>query len=84
MVREEKAFGICISHTSALAQGGRTGDVKMGPNGELTSTWWLRSPGDSAYNAASVGAFGDVDTDGYYVYAYGDVVRPALIIELTP
>ena len=44
--------------------------------------WWLRSPGDYQFGAASVSDDGDVDELGYYVNGSNCAVRPALWIDL--
>lgn len=44
--------------------------------------WWLRSPGGSQYNAATVLDDGSVRYFGHAVYNDDDCVRPALIINL--
>jgi len=47
-----------------------------------TSWWWLRSPGSSPKDAAIVNLFGSVRTDGNYVGALYDCVRPAMWADL--
>ena len=71
----------CVPNANAKAQGcDQYSYYKKG--GEGTCLWWLRSPGRSSYDAASVSDSGGVFTSGDYVgYDYFGV-RPALWVNL--
>ena len=64
----------------ALQAGAGTSDDYKTADGAATGWWWLRSPGDYQYYAASVDLDGSLNYDSVH-YASG-VVRPALWINL--
>jgi len=73
----EKLFGSnsarqCRATAYARAQGAYTAGFP----------WWLRSPGDSGYNAAGVDTLGGVRSFGFSVNNVSFAVRPALWINL--
>ena len=71
----------CAPTDYAIAQGAWTSDsYKTG--GRATCWWWLRSPGLSSSNAASVNYDGSVNDYGSGVNFDRDAVRPALWINL--
>lgn len=45
--------------------------------------WWLRSPGDSLNDAATVDEYGVVDVDGFFVNNATRALRPAIKLNLT-
>ena len=71
----------CAPTAYAIVQGAWTDDSCETASGEVTCWWWLRSPGDDQYRAASVYGSGSVFYNGF-----GDTanacVRPALWISL--
>ena len=50
--------------------------------GEGDCSWWLRSPGDIARDAAYVHSYGFVSSDGFSVGHSDCAVRPALWLNL--
>lgn len=72
----------CAPTAYAKAQGAYTSDIYKTASGAATCWWWLRSPGDNQYSAASVNHDGSVYYLGYFVSYAHDAVRPALWINL--
>jgi hypothetical protein len=50
---------------------------------QIQHSWWLRSPGRKADNAAEVNFYGTVDSYGYVVYGDYLGVRPAFLMSST-
>ena len=71
----------CIPTAYAIAQGAYTSS-SYNKDGKATCWWWLRSPGDYQYDAASVNYDGSIYYYGYFVDNRCDCVRPALWINL--
>ena len=71
----------CVPTAYAIANGAYTSDSET-KGGVATCCWWLRSPGDYQYCAASVYGGGSVGYDGLGVGDVDDGVRPALWIKL--
>ncbi|MBQ8612398.1 MAG: hypothetical protein IJ412_11930 [Oscillospiraceae bacterium] len=59
----------------AAAQGARRGEGAW---------WWLRTPGGSTANAASVNVDGSVDASGHLVWYPSVGVRPCICVQLQP
>ncbi|HJI69622.1 MAG TPA: DUF6273 domain-containing protein [Oscillospiraceae bacterium] len=71
----------CVPTEYAISNGAYTSDSYT-KGGKATCWWWLRSPGVSQRNAASVGSDGSVDRIGLSVRSDDDSVRPALWISI--
>ena len=72
----------CAPTAYAVAQGAMLEESFMTKEGEISYSWWLRSPGLNAKGAARVGDGGDVCDNGAYVHDYCNCIRPALYIDL--
>ena len=70
------------TNTAYVAGGGKLGTSYMNGVGEA-DYWWLRSPGDIAFNAALVTFYGGVFSSGFTVYNDYLAVRPAFHLDLT-
>ena len=71
----------CAPTDYALAQGAWTYD-KYSPEGRLSGVWWLRSPGESKYNAACVDLIGGA----LYQNSVGNThvcIRPAMWVDMS-
>ena len=72
----------CVPTAYAEAQGAYTSSSYT-VNGEATCRWWLRSPGNYQYYAASVLYFGGVYLSGDRVNYASACVRPALWVTIS-
>ncbi len=81
--RENDIARRCAPTAYAVAQGAYTDHMYMTKDGENTCLWWLRSPGDGAFDAAAVvGYGGDAGGVGNYVIDNGTCVRPTIYVSL--
>lgn len=74
---------MCAPTDYAIAQGAVTSENES-TGGRATGWWWLRSPGNNQLNAAGVIFSGKVAIHlmGNHAYEDGNIVRPALWINL--
>ena len=72
----------CAPTAYAIAQGAWTSDDYVTTDGNASTEWWLRSPGNHTRSAAFMQATGFVDSYGYGVMSENTCVRPAMAINL--
>ena len=72
----------CAPTAYAIAQGAWTSDEYVTTDGNASTEWWLRSPGNHTRSAAFMQANGFVDSYGYGVMSENTCVRPAMTIIL--
>lgn len=69
------------TNTAYVAGGGKINSGNMEGSG-VADSWWLRSPGNDAYDAVYVSIYGNVDLKGIIVNIDSNAVRPAFNLDL--